>query len=128
MVNAKSLLERARHSDEGEAYASVARGRGFRIGLGARTVPGRKAVFFIEVVLDPFPERPSVNPQQLAGRGEHLARLSARGYTIVCDDDGTITGERTMSPARLAQEVQVVRRLLDSAHARRRPVPTAIRT
>ncbi len=129
MVNAKSLLERARHSDEGEAYASVARGPGFRIGLGARTVPARKPAVFIEVVLDPFPERPSVSPQRLADHSEHLAQLSARGYSIVCDEDSTITCERMVSLVTADREVDAVKRLLRSARAGRRPARSAaIRT
>lgn len=125
MVDAKSLLEQAQHSDEGEAYVSVGRGPGFRIGLGARTVPDRKPVVFIEVVLDPFPDRPSVSPQRLAEHSAHLAQLGARGYSIVCDDDGTITCERSVFPETVAREIQAVRRLLGSARVARHPAHTA---
>jgi len=114
MVDPKALLERARESDRGEAYASVAKGAGFRIGLGVRTSPRRDPVVFIEIVLDPFPDRPRVSPERLADQGDLVRRLRARGYTILCDDDSTILCERAVGPTAAAQEVQAVRRLLVS--------------
>jgi hypothetical protein len=125
MTDPKSLLDRARNSDDGEAYASIAKGAGFRIGVGGRTARGRDPSLFVEVVLDPFPERPRVNPGRLADQSEIVAWLEARGYLVACDDDGTITCERTVDANRAAEEVQAVKRLLGSVGQGRRTGPGA---
>lgn len=113
MVNPKELLRRARASEDGEAYAAAARAPGYRIGVGARTAPQRANVF-VEVILDPFPERPRVVAERLVHQAEVVRSLQARGYAVTCDDDGTITCERPTPPDRVAEEVRRVKRLLDS--------------
>jgi hypothetical protein len=125
MVDPKSLLEQAQKSDDGEAYASVAKGAGFRIGVGTRMARGRSPNLFVEVVLDPFPERPRVNSERLADQSQIVARLEARGYTVACEDDGTIACECTVDANRAAGEVQTVRRLLGSVGPGRRTGPGA---
>lgn len=112
MVNSRSLQDRARRSAAGEAYDPVAKGPGFRIGVGARRPSGHQPVIFVEVVLNPFPDRPRVRPEQLREEGDHVAWLEARGYGIACDDDGTITCERAVSPAQAEREVAAVRKRL----------------
>ncbi len=113
MVNSKELLRRARASEDGEAYVAVAKGPGFRIGVGARTATTRDAIF-VEILLDPFPERPRVIPERLADQAEIVESLQARGYDVACEEDGTITCEGRVTPARMDEEIRSVRRLLGS--------------
>ena len=114
MQNLKNLLARARTSEDGEAFLAVAKGTGFRVGVGARKGPRRETLVFIEVVLNPFPDRPRVSPGQLRDDGERVAWLEARGYAVACDADGTITCERVLSPARAEREIEALRKQLRS--------------
>jgi len=118
VVSTKEILRRAKESEDGEAYAAVARGPGFRIGVGARTAP-KPAAVFIEVILDPFPERPRVSAERLAHQAEVVTRLQTRGYVVECDEDSTITCERRMAPARVAGEIRDVQRLIEGKERRR---------
>lgn len=113
MVNPRELLERARASEDGEAYAATDRAPGYRIGVGARTATRPPSVF-VEVILDPFPERPRVVADRLIRQAEVVRSLQGRGYAVTCDDDGTITCERPTPPARVAEEIRRVKRLLGS--------------
>ena len=79
MVDLRTLLERARTSEDGEAYAVVVRGPGFRIGMVARKRSRKVPIVFLEVVLDPFPERPDVDPRRMRGQGELVAALKSKG-------------------------------------------------
>jgi len=127
MISPKSLLERARTSADGEAYASLAKGRGFRVAIGAREARDRAPAIFIEVFLDPFPERPQVSAERLADQSDYLARLRARGYEIACDDDGTITCERAVKSDTATDEARTVKRMLEGGRheprGRRAPSP-----
>ncbi len=112
MVDLTSLTRRARSSEDGEAYTPIARAAGYRLGAGARVVPGGAPEFFVEVVLDPFPHRPAVDPEDVAARSVLAERLRRRGYSLNCDDAGVITCERTMRRASVAKELQEAPRLL----------------
>ena len=111
-MDVKSLRARARTSEDGEAYAPVASGAGFRVGVGARRESGSEAHVFVEVVLNPFPDRPHVRAEQLRTDGARVAWLESRGYRVACDADGTITCERDVAPVRVAREVDAVRKKL----------------
>ncbi len=113
-MDAKGLLERARTSEDGEAYAPVAKGMGFRVGVGARRASDGEALVFVEVVLNPFPDRPRVRREDLRSGGARVSWLESRGYRVTCDADGTITCERNVAPARAEREVEAVRKKLSS--------------
>lgn len=112
MVNPKELLRQARSSEDHEAYVIVARGAAARVGVGARTEPHAATGLFVEIILDPFPERPVVATDRLVQQARLLDRLKARGYAAACEQDGTIACERRTPAARLPEELRAVRRLL----------------
>ncbi len=111
-MDVKALLERARTSHDGEAYAPVAKGTGFRVGVGARRESDGEALVFVEVVLNPFPDRPRVRPEDLRNDGARVSWLESRGYRVSCDADGTITCERSVAPVWAEREVEAVRKKL----------------
>ncbi len=112
MVDLEALSRRARASEDGEAYVAIAKTLGYRLGVGARIVSESEPEYFVEVVLDPFPNRPSVEPETLAAQGALAARLRRRGYSLTCDDAGAITCERTMSRAAVPKELREAPRLI----------------
>lgn len=120
MVDLGSLAKRAAESEDGEAYAPIAKATGFRIGVGARVAHGRDPEFFVEVVLDPFPERPAVRPGQTAEQGALAERLRRRGYSLSCDDAGVLTCERTLRESAARKEIEEIPRMLRSERGRRR--------
>ena len=63
----------------------------------------------MEVVLDPFPDRPRVSGERLQGQGRHVAWLEDRGYKVTCDADGTLTAERILDEDRLDDELRSLR-------------------
>lgn len=112
MVDLKSLVRQARESGDGEAYAPIAKSTGCRVGVGARAARGRRPVFFVEVVLDPFPERPAVRPERAAEQGTLAERLRRRGYSIRCDDAGVLSCERTLRGPAVRKEVEEIPRMV----------------
>ncbi len=118
MVDPRDLLRRASASDDGEAYVTVARGAGVRLGAGARATPSRAPGVFVEVILDPFPDRPRVTSGRLIQQAQVLDRLNERGYVVSCDPDGTIACECRVPPERLDEELRIVRRILSLHPAR----------
>lgn len=120
MVDLGSLARRAKASGDGEAYASVAKGPGYRLGVGARASRGREAAFFVEVVLDPFPDRPRLEPGRLREQATIGERLRSRGYDLCCDDAGVITCERALDRTDPEGELREVARLL-AEDARKEP-------
>ncbi len=118
MVDTTSLARRARKSEDGEAYEPIAKEGGYRLGLGARTASRPEPDFFVEIVLDPFPERPAVDPSQLGDEAELLERLRARGYRLSCDDAGVVTCERTLDRSASRKEAAEVSALLHAQRSR----------
>ncbi len=112
MVDLGSLARRAKASGDGEAYASVAKGPAYRLGVGARASRGHEPAFFVEVVLDPFPDRPKMEPGRLRDQATIGERLRSRGYDLSCDDAGVITCERALDGTDPEEELREVARLL----------------
>lgn len=118
MIDVGTLAEDARRSGDGEAYRIVVRTPALRIGVGAR---GRsRPAYFVEVTLDPFPHRPRVEPSRLEAAAAGVRHLAARGYALTCQDDGRVSGERTVGPRALLREVDAVRSLVDPPKGDRR--------
>jgi hypothetical protein len=119
MVDLVSLARRAKASQDGEAYAVLAKAPGYRLGIGARVARAGEPAFFVEVVLDPFPHRPGVDPNVLQNHAALLEQLRARGYVLMGDDAGCVTCERAMGRAGCTREIRTVGRVLVEALRKR---------
>lgn len=111
IVDLASLARRARTSGHGEAYTVLAKGPGYRLGVGARVSGGREPTFFVEVVLDPFPDRPRIDPSRLRAQALLGERLRTQGYDVSCDDSGMMTYEGALEatdPERALDEVEAL--------------------
>ncbi len=115
MVDLASLARRARASEDGESYLAIAKEPGFRIGMGARTSRRHDPDFFVEVVLNPFPDRPGVDPGHLEAQARLLKQLRDRGYALSCDDGGVVTCERVMARTAASEETAEISTLLNSS-------------
>lgn len=115
MVDLVSLARRAKATQDGEAYAVISKASCYRLGIGARVVRAGEPTFFVEVVLDPFPNRPGVDPDVLQDHAALLEQLRARGYALTGDDAGCVTCERPMDRAGCAREIATVGRVLVQA-------------
>ncbi len=120
MVDLESLALRAQSSIDHESYVAVAKARGYRIGAGARALPGDEPRFFVEVVLDPLPDRPEVDPARLVGQAALLQTLQRRGYALACDDAGVVTCDRTLGRAAASREIRELPELLLSVPRKNR--------
>lgn len=112
MPDLASLALHARTSEGGEAYLPIAKGPGYRLGIGARVGHGRPPNFFVEVVLDLVPHRPDVDPGRLAERAALLERFRDRGYSLSCDDAGVVTCEQAATRNSSAREIRAASALL----------------
>lgn len=125
MVDVASLARRANTSGAGEAYTTVAKGSGYRLGVGARTSREGGPTFFVEVVLDPFPDRPLMDPGRMRQQASLLERLKDRGYAVSCDDAGVITCECALDGGEPEGELREVARMLSGDERRSRSVRPA---
>ena len=123
MADLESLARRARTSGDGEALLPIAKGPGLRVAVGARAGKGPDPDFFVEVVLDPFPERPDVNPERFGSQGAIVERLRRRGYSLNCDDAGILTCERTIGRSRIPREIREQPRMLEPRPKPKHPRP-----
>ncbi len=122
MTDLASLARRARASDDGEAFTAVAKGSGYRLGLGARAAGNGGLVFYVEIVLDPFPDRPRLEPGRVRRQAAVCERLQSRGYELSCDDSGCITCERTLYEVDPQKELRDVANLLAEDPLSERPL------
>ncbi len=114
-IDFRALRERAREGEGGEAFEVLARGSSGRVGVGIRLDGARAARYFVEVVLNPSPDRPCTGPGQL-GRIALLAeRLKDRGYDLRVEEDGCVTGEVGLGARRIVHEVDEIQSWLGTA-------------
>jgi hypothetical protein len=113
MIDMKGLMERAARSEEREAFQTMDRRPGLRIGAGARA----PSTFFVEVLIDPFPEG-LVDLDAMEKALGQLRWLEVRGYRLSCRDGRAVCGERVMPQEELVNEVAALQRFAGAARER----------
>lgn len=111
-MDLKTLRNRASRSDNREAYEVVERTASGRIGVGVRLGGSRPPRYFVEIVLDPSPNRPRVTPGLLKRAGSLAGRLLERGYALRAEDDGCLTCEKAVDARGIPREVREMRELM----------------
>jgi hypothetical protein len=113
-IDVRGLMDRALRSEEREAFQTMARRPGLRIGAGARA----PHTYFVEVLVDLFPPGP-VDLDSIEKALGQLRWLEARGYRLSCRDGRAVCGERVLSPEEMENEVAVVRHHAGAAGEKR---------
>ena len=103
-MDARALEERAMASDTGEHFQELDKGTSFRVGVGARMSSPERPEYFIEVIVNPCPG-PGVDLTVMEKNLSVLKEFEARGYTMRCEDDGSIVCEILEHPDEIEAEV-----------------------
>ncbi len=96
-------MEKATCSEEMEAFQTMGRRPGLRIGAGARA----PETYFVEVLIDLFPDG-RVDLIRIEEALVQLRWLEARGYRLSCRDDRAVCGERAILEGDMEMEVAAV--------------------
>ena len=108
-IDIRALQKDAGNSEHKEAYRVLDRSNNYRIGVGARLTPSDQPSFFLEVVVQSCLESSEVDLQLLEKNLMFLKELKARGYSLNCEGDGSISCEVTVSPQNVASEYEDIR-------------------
>jgi hypothetical protein len=108
-IDIQALRKRAESSAHREAYSVLDRSRNCRIGVGVRLESPDQPSFFLEVLIYLCPNLHRVNVSLLEKNVMLLKELQARGYYLVCQDDGSVSCEARVSLQDLDSECEAVR-------------------
>ena len=111
-INTMALEDEARSSDTGESWQPLEKSPSFRVGVGARIRSPERPAFFIEVIVDPCPG-PDVDLSMMEKNLSVLKELESRGYTLRCEDDGSIVSEVLLHLDGVEGEVDWITEFLD---------------
>ena len=92
LIDPRSLEDSASTSETGEYFQELEKGTTFRVGVGARVSSSERPSLFIEVIVNPCPG-PDVDLSLMDKNLSVLRELETRGYTMRCEDDGSIVCE-----------------------------------
>ena len=108
-IDIQALQKDAENSEHKEAYRVLDKSSNYRIGAGARLTPSGQPSFFFEVVVQSCLESSEVDLQLLEKNLVFLKKLKARGYSLNCEGDGSISCEVTVSSQNVASEYEAIR-------------------
>jgi hypothetical protein len=94
-IDLEALRKEAQSSPRGESYALLESKENKRIGVGARIKQGT-ALYFVEVVIT-LCRGEKANLLELENKIALFKTLEKRGYTLTCEDDGSILCEIQLS-------------------------------
>lgn len=97
-------MERAHRSEEREAFLTVGRRPGLRIGAGARAPD----IFFVEVLVDLFPDG-RVDLRRIETAVTQLRWLEGRGFCLSCRDDHVVCAEKSVNETEVEREAAAIR-------------------
>lgn len=103
-MDTRAMEDSARASETGEHFVELDKGTSFRVGVGARVSFPKRPSFFIEVIVNPCPG-PVVDLSLMEENLSVLKELGTRGYTMRCEDDGSIVCEVLVHPDEVEAEV-----------------------
>jgi len=112
LVDARALLEEARDSGHGESYRITDRGQCFRIGVGVR-LKANKVSFFIDALVNLCPDSPEVELSILERKLEILRGLKLRGYSLSCQDSGSVLCELDVPEKEIAPERESIKAICE---------------
>jgi len=104
-INLENLRREALSSPQGESYVKIQSHDCCRIGVGARI--NKEARYFIEVIVTLCRgEKPDL--PEIEKKLRLLEALETRGYTLTCEDDGSISCEIQLSESDIEAEIETL--------------------
>jgi len=103
-INVNELVQKAKESADGESYFVLYRGKGFRIGVGARVISPNAPSLFIEAIIALGNESKEIDLQRLQKVLDTLKTLKAQNYSLVYEDDNCVSCETTKEYRALEEE------------------------
>jgi hypothetical protein len=105
-IDFEALRREAFSSPQGESYAPFQSRGDHRVGVGAR-IKEKKAQYFIEVIVTFCRgEKPSFS--EMDEKLTLLKTLETRGYTLTCEDDGSVTCEIHLPTSAIETEIETL--------------------
>jgi hypothetical protein len=105
-INAHTLQEEAKKSEDKEAFTVLARTRSCRVGVGARIESPAKPIFFVEIIASFCADHHGANLNFLEKNLFILRQLKERGYVLTCEEDGTVSCELNVPLEKLTAEYE----------------------
>lgn len=103
-IDLEALRRGALTSPQGEYYTSLTPHGDNRIGVGAR-IKQKETKYFIEVIV-PLCRGAKPSLTDLDAKLTLLKELEARGYTLTCEDDGSVSCEMLLPESGVAAELR----------------------
>ncbi|MGQ9514098.1 MAG: hypothetical protein ACUVTL_03475 [Thermoproteota archaeon] len=103
---------RGKNSIIEESYKILWRGRDCRISAGARLKSTKRTLLFIDVLVSICSSESKVCLSSLERKLKFLKELKARGYSIYCQEYGSISCELTLSPKKLFAELNTIESMI----------------
>jgi hypothetical protein len=105
-LDGRALMEEARASEHGESYRTISKGRGFMLGVGARTREGG-GEYFLEVTIQLCGPSAEVDIGSIERALPLIKELHSRGYSMECLE-GSVSCERVLAASELGAELELV--------------------
>lgn len=103
-IDVQALQEGAKNSEHKESYGVLEKSDEYQIGVGARLGSTGQLSFFFEVLVYLCPSSSGVDLPLLERSLMFLRELQSRGYSLTCQDDGSMSCEIIVPPQDLAAE------------------------
>lgn len=111
-LDVTELVEKAKASADRESYKVLHRGKGFRIGVGARMTSPEAHSFFIEAIVALTDESKEVNLQVLEKVLDTLKTLKVQNYSLAYEDGNCVSCEATKQCQDLEEEYLSLKALM----------------
>jgi len=105
-INVRTIREKAKKSEDHEAFKVLVKTRKCRIGIGARLESTGEPIFFIEVLLSLCADNGPVKLSVMEKKLSLLRRLEERRYSLNCEEDGCVSCELVVPSKNLSAECE----------------------
>lgn len=111
-IDVRTMREKAKKSEDHEAFKVLAKTRNCRIGIGARLESAGEPVFFIEVLVSLCAGHGPVELSVMERKLSLLRRLEERRYSLNCEEDGCVSCELAVPSKNLSAECEAANSIM----------------
>lgn len=112
IVNTEALLNAAENVDTKEACFILSKSKNIRVGAGARLESSAQPSLFIEVVVRMCSNSESPDLAKIEKSVFLLKELRARGFSMSCSDDGSLTCEKEVNAQEMNEQCEAVKEVI----------------